>query len=335
MRVGIAGYGLAGRTFHSNLLKGAGFDVAAIMTNNDERRALARDEFPESVLVVSIDELIDEDLDLIVVATKNDVHADHAIAALEAGIPVVVDKPTALSLDEVDEILDAADANDVEVTTFFNRLWDSDSLTLKKAMSEGVLGNIFRMDSRYERFRPQRNSQSWRENTPYEEGGGLLLDLQPHLISTALDWFGPAELMYSSVRSIRGGVDDDVVLVLRHESGIDSYLAVSSIVGAPGPRFRVSGDQGSLIVHDVDKQEALLRLGKHPVDGQWDEDTTSPAFLHQGEHIMSYQGVPGNYGIFYEKVHIALQLGSEFPISQDFIRSVAMIMDQAREESVR
>ena len=236
---------------------------------------------------------------------------------------------------EVDEILDAADANEVEVTTFFNRLWDSDSLTLKKAMSEGVLGNIFRMDSRYERFRPQRNSQSWRENIPHEEGGGLLLDLQPHLISTALDWFGPAELMYSSVRSIRGGVDDDVVLVLRHESGIDSYLAVSSIVGAPGPRFRVSGDQGSLIVHDVDKQEALLRLGKHPVDGQWDEDTTSPAFLHQGEHIMSYQGVPGNYGIFYEKVHIALELGSEFPISQDFIRSVAMIMDQAREESVR
>ena len=335
MRVGIAGYGLAGRTFHSNLLKGAGFDVAAIMTNNDDRRALARDEFPESVLVVSIDELIDEDLDLIVVATRNDVHADYAIAALEAGIPVVVDKPTALSLDEVDEILDAADANDVEVTTFFNRLWDSDSLTLKKAMNEGVLGNVFRLDSRYERFRPQRSSQSWRENIPHEEGGGLLLDLQPHLISTALDWFGPAELMYSSVRSIRGGVDDDVVLVLRHESGVDSYLAVSSIVGAPGPRFRVSGDQGSLIVHDVDKQEALLRLGKHPVEGQWDEDTTSPAFLHKGEHVMSYQGVPGNYGIFYEKVHTALELGSEFPISQDFIRSVAMIMDQAREESVR
>lgn len=335
MRVGIAGYGLAGRTFHSSLLKGAGFDVAAIMTNNDERRALAREEFPESALVVSIDELIDEDLDLIVIATRNDVHADHAIAALEAGIPVVVDKPTALSLDEVDEILDVADANDVEVTTFFNRLWDSDSLTLKKAMSEGVLGNVFRMDSRYERFRPQRNAHSWRENIPHEEGGGLLLDLQPHLISTALDWFGPAELMYSSVRSIRGGVDDDVVLVLRHESGVDSYLAVSSIVGAPGPRFRVSGDQGSLIVHDVDKQEALLRLGKHPRNGQWDDDTTSPAFLHKGEHVMSYEGVPGNYGIFYEKVHIALELGSEFPISQDFIRSVAMIMDQAREESVR
>ena len=167
MRVGIAGYGLAGRTFHSNLLKGAGFDVAAIMTNNDERRALARDEFPESAVVVSIDELIDEDLDLIVVATKNDVHADHAIAALEAGIPVVVDKPTALSLDEVDEILDAADANDVEVTTFFNRLWDSDSLTLKKAMSEGVLGNIFRMDSRYERFRPQRDRKSTRLNSSH------------------------------------------------------------------------------------------------------------------------------------------------------------------------
>ena len=335
MRVGIAGYGLAGRTFHSNLLKGAGFEVAAIMTSNEERRSLAREDFPQSAVVLSIEELVDEDLDLLVVATHNDAHADHAIAGLEAGIPVVVDKPTALSLDEVDEIFDAADANDVEVTTFFNRIWDSDSLTLKKALGEGILGNVFRMDSRYERFRPQRNPQSWRENTPAEDGGGLLLDLQPHLISTALDWFGPAELVYSSVRSIRGEVDDDVVLVLRHESGVDSYLAVSSIIGAPGPRLRVSGDQGSLIVHDVDKQEALLRLGKHPHNGTWDDDTISPAFLHQGDHVMSYQGVPGNYGTFYEKVHIALELGSEFPISQDFIRSVALIMDQAREESVR
>ena len=53
------------------------------------------------------------------------------------------------------------------------------------------------MDSRFERFRPDVNLTSWRENMSVADGGGQLLDLQPHLISTAIDWFGSAHLVTS------------------------------------------------------------------------------------------------------------------------------------------
>lgn len=131
-------------------------------------------------------------------------------------------------------------------------------------ISDGVIGKIFRLESRFERFRKEINPGSWRENQEASEGGGILLDLQPHLLSTALDWFGPAELVSSSLNSIRGGVDDDSVLVLKHASGVDSYLSASAIVGSPGPRVRLIGDKGALIISDLDPQEAILRSGVYP-----------------------------------------------------------------------
>lgn len=233
LRVGIAGYGLAGRYFHAPLLKGCGFDVVGVLTNSTERSQHAVGDFPKVRIVSTIGELLAMQLDLLVVASANLVHAEQALAGIHAGIPVVVDKPMALSFDQTKTIVEASEKEGVPVTVFFNRRWDSDALTLKRVMREGVLGEIFRVDSRFERFRPSVATASWREKYSPQQGGGLLLDLQPHLISTSLDWFGPTKLTYSSVRSIRGGADDDILLVLQHESGVDSYLSASAIIGAP------------------------------------------------------------------------------------------------------
>ena len=167
------------------------------------------------------------------------------------------------------------------LSTYFNRKWDSDSLTIKKVISEGVLGKIFRLESRFEVFRPQLKG-GWRENKNIEQGGGNLLDLQPHLISTALDWFGPAQLISASVRAIRGGSDDDIVLTLKHQSGVDSYLSASAIMGSPGPRIRLVGDKATLVIKDLDPQESLLRSGAIPKDGKWQQSTKSAAFIHTG-----------------------------------------------------
>ncbi|MGA0119775.1 MAG: Gfo/Idh/MocA family protein, partial [Candidatus Nanopelagicaceae bacterium] len=243
MRVGLIGYGLAGRTFHAPLLQASGFFVAAICSRSIEKRGLAHDEFPLATILASAEELVEEDLDLVVVASTNEVHASQAKLALDRGIPVVVDKPMALSYYETLALFEYAQERGVPVTVFFNRLFDSDTLTIKELLQKGEIGEVFRYESRFERFRPELNLQSWRETTPTDLGGGLLLDLQTHLVSIALDIFGPATLEFSSIRKVRGGVDDDVLLVLKHNQGVDSYLSVSAVAGAPGPRVRLSGSQ--------------------------------------------------------------------------------------------
>ncbi len=330
MRVGIAGYGLAGRYFHAPLLKGCGYEVVAIATGNAERASHAQTDFPNVHVVPTITDLVAQKLDLVVVASANIVHAEHALAAINAGIPVVVDKPMGRTYAETLEIISAGDRAQVPVTVFFNRRWDSDSLTIKKVLASGVLGTIHRLDSRFERFRPELNKASWRENMSAAEGGGQLLDLQPHLISTALDWFGKAELVTSTVRSIRGAADDDAVLVLQHESGVLSILSASAVVGAPGPRIRILGSKGALVINELDPQEDLLRAGKIPTGGTWGVSTKSKTFVHRGDEVEEIIGEDGNYATFYTLVAGALAGKNPWPVSNEDALLVAQIIDQAR-----
>lgn len=335
LRVGIAGYGLAGRYFHAPLLKGCGFEVVAIQTSNQERAQHALSDFPSTTVVATIEELVTKDLDLVVVASANLVHAEHALAAINAGIPVVVDKPMGRSYAETELIVNAAKDASVGLSTFFNRRWDSDALTIKKVLASGVLGEVHRIDSRFERFRPDLNAISWRENMSAADGGGQLLDLQPHLISTAIDWFGKAQLITASVRSLRGGADDDSVLVLRHDSGTVSYLSASAVVGAPGPRIRILGTKGALVINELDPQEALLRAGHYPEGGTWTAPTHSRAFIHRGDVVEEIESIPGNYAHFYKAVESAITSGTPWPVANEDALLVARIIDEAREVGTR
>ena len=87
MRVGIAGYGLAGRSFHAPLLKGCGFEVATVLTGNSTRARQAKEDFPLAKVVENFTDFLAQDLDLVVVATANSVHTEHALAAIAAGVP--------------------------------------------------------------------------------------------------------------------------------------------------------------------------------------------------------------------------------------------------------
>lgn len=335
LRAAIIGYGLAGRTFHSQLLKCAGFEISGVMLASDQRKDQLKADFPNAVAVATIKEVIALQPDLVVVASPNSFHAPQAIELLKAKIPIVVDKPMALNAAQTQEIIKVSEQEGVPVTAFFNRRWDSDSLTIKKILSEGTLGNIFRFEARFERFRPLSNPDSWRERLTGAEGGGKLLDLQPHLLSTCIDFFGHGELQYASVRSIRELSDDDSFLVLKHQNNVDSYLSTCEVMGTPGPRIRLTGDKGSLVIQGLDPQEAFLREGVSPENGKWAVDTRTPAFIHRGEEVTEYESVPGDYVQFYLQVKQALMTGSPMPVSTEDALYVAKIIDQARSISVR
>ncbi len=159
--------------------------------------------------------------------------------------------------------------------------------------------------------------------------------MQSHLISTALDYFGPAELVSASVRSIRGGADDDVTVVLRHESGVDSYLAASAVSGAPGPRARLLGSKGALVINELDPQEDALRSGQIPFGGGWSTPMTNTAVIHKGGEVLPVDSVSGNYATFYTLVKEAIETGSPAPVSLYDALRVAEIIEEARAISVR
>src|SRR6266704_3710677 len=95
LRVAIIGYGLAGAVFHAPLIASTpGMTVAAIVTGNPERQERAHRDFPTAAILSSADQLWQEPslYDLIVLATPNRTHVPLGLAAMNAGLPVVIDK---------------------------------------------------------------------------------------------------------------------------------------------------------------------------------------------------------------------------------------------------
>src|SRR5215475_9110855 len=156
VRVGIVGYGLAGREFHGRLLGATrGAAVAAIVTRDPSRRSQAGADHPGAGCFDDVREMLAVGIDLAVIATPNVVHEAAASACLDAGVAVVVDKPIAPTADTAQRIVEHARDLDVPLTVFQNRRWDSDQLTLRRLREEGILGDVLRYESRFERWRPE------------------------------------------------------------------------------------------------------------------------------------------------------------------------------------
>jgi scyllo-inositol 2-dehydrogenase (NADP+) len=214
LRGAIIGYGLAGSVFHAPLISATeGLAVATVVTADGRRREQALRDHPGVHLAPTADELWarSNELDFVVVAAPNAAHAALARRALDAGLPVVVDKPLAPTAAEARDVVKHAESRGVMLTVFQNRRWDSDQRTLRRLLSEGALGDVLRFESRFERWRPQLRADAWREAAGPAEGGGVLIDLGAHLVDQALCLFGPATHVYGEIENRRCASGDDDV----------------------------------------------------------------------------------------------------------------------------
>ncbi len=172
---------------------------------------------------------------------------------------MVCDKPFALDAASARETVLLSEQLQVPLTVYQNRRWDSDFLTVQKALADGALGDAVRFESRFERFAPDPG--------PPASGGGTLLDFGSHLVDQALVLFGPAESVYAEMHTstYTPGIDDDAFIAITNADGMRSQLWGSWRENAPGPRFRVTGTAASYVtVHDMDGQEHLLVAGHSP-----------------------------------------------------------------------
>jgi scyllo-inositol 2-dehydrogenase (NADP+) len=335
LRVAIVGYGLAGSVFHAPLVAATpGLSVATVVTSNAARQDEVRTDHPSAQVVASSDELFAraDEHDLVVVASPNSSHAPLAHAALDAGLPVVVDKPLAVSASEARALIEHAASVGVMLTAFHNRRWDSDHLTLRRLIGAGELGEVTRFESRFERWRPEAREEAWRDTTPPEQGGGVLLDLGPHLIDQALTLFGPAVSVHGEVDARRGGAaDDDAFVAIEHESGVYSHLWMSAVVAAPGPRLRVLGTRAAFVVDALDSQEDALRRGERPGPDWGIEPRSAWGALWHGEP--PGRPVPSERGAWpelYAGVERSLRDGAPPPVDARDALAALEVIEAAR-----
>jgi predicted dehydrogenase len=219
----------------------------------------------------------------------------------------------------------------VLLVPFHNRRWDSDQLTLRKLLDEEALGEVYRYESRFERWRPGADPRAWREGLPPARGGGILLDLGVHLVDQALSLFGPVTSVAGEVEARRGGADDDVFIALHHASGTLSHLSASAVAASPGPRLRVLGSRGAYVVQHLDGQEDSLRRGARPDQpGFGAEPPERWGRLVRGEESEPLPSEPGRWLTFYEGVERAVRTGADPPVRAEDAVAALEVLDRVR-----
>jgi predicted dehydrogenase len=185
-----------------------------------------------------------------------------------------------------------------------------------------VLGDVVRYEARFERWRPVPKSR-WRENLPSDQGGGLLMDLQSHLVDGALDLCGPVRAVYAELASVTTVADDVSFVVLHHRSGVRSHLGATSLAGAPGPRTRVLGRAATYLVADTG--------GEPTAYDEWaDRDDDHRGWLVRGEEKEPVPRAPGGWEDFYPAVVAMVRDGAAPPVPPEDALAVLEVLDAAR-----
>ncbi|MBF9253752.1 oxidoreductase [Pontibacter sp. 172403-2] len=340
INIGLIGFGMAGKTFHSPIIAGVpGLKLKKIRETRKENIAAAQVLYPEAVVVDDVKAIFSDDsIDLVVVASSNTSHAPLAKEALLAGKHVLVEKPFTVTTAEADALLDLAKQQNKVLTVYQSRRWDSDFKTVKKVVDSGLLGNLVTYEAHYDRFRNEIRPNTWKEEAL--PGSGLLYDLGSHLIDQALLLFGLPREITAEIGTQRqhSKIVDNFDLRLHYE-GLKVTLKAGMLVREAGPHFILHGDQGSFIKYGMDVQEAALKAGLSPNDVPdwgiepqelWGNLNTTYRDLHVQGKIESETG---NYRGLYENVYKAILGEAELEVKPEQARNTIRVIELAMQSS--
>lgn len=276
IRTGIIGYGLSGRVFHAPFIDIVdGFEILKISTSNPDKISLAQVRYPSAFIVPDASGIVnDPDIDLVIVTSPNTVHFHWAKEALLADKHVVVEKPFTVTLAEAEELVELSKERNKILTVYHNRRFTSDTKTVKKILTSGILGDVVDYETHFDRYRYEPKPGAWREEDL--PGSGILYDLGSHLIDQSLHFFGMPEAVTAHIKNMRTWAKaDDSFDVKLHYPTHTSTLKSSMVAKIPGPTFQIHGTKGSFVKYGLDVQESELDKGAIPNSPDWGSEPES------------------------------------------------------------
>lgn len=340
VKVGLIGFGMAGRVFHAPTITSVeGLELAMIRETKEPNIEIIKSRYPNATIVNDSKEIFEnKDIDLIVVATPNKTHFSLAKEALLAGKHVVADKPFTVNTPDADELIRLAKEQNKLITAYQSRRFDSDFKTVQKVIEADMLGRIVEYEAHYDRFRNFIRPNTWKEDE--NAGTGLLYDLGSHIIDQALTLFGLPQAIMGDLRTQRtnGKIVDNFEVVL-HYPQLKVTLKSGMLVKEPLPRYIVLGENGSFVKYGIDVQEEALIAGQKPTDnpdwGMEPEDiwgtinTTYKGLDFRGK----VKSEKGDYVGYYQNVYEAICGNAELAVKPEQARNVIKVIELAMQSS--
>lgn len=295
----------------------------------------AQDKAREASLTVynSLEQVLkDVSVEAVLIATPNDVHKALSIAALRAGKQVICEKPVAMNVGELDDILAVAAETGNTFMVHQNRRWDPDFLVIRELYQNGQIGDLFQIESRVQGANGIPGD--WREQA--EHGGGMLLDWGVHLIDQIL-WLidNPVKSMAADFSYVLGQeVDDGFILYLTFENGIRSLIEVGTTNYSQLPRWYVKGLNGAAKIDDWDLSGEIVVATNQA-------DLVAPAPIKAGVGLTKTMAPPSEeatkkvaitevlpeFPSFYQNFYDVLRNGAAPIVKNDEVRKVLSLID--------
>ena len=331
IKTALLSYGMSGKVFHAPFLTlHSGFELIGSWERSQKK---IQEDYPHAKSYSSLEALLEDAIDLVVVNTPVATHFEYAKKALQAGKHVVVEKAFTTTVAEAEELNALAKEKGLKLAVFQNRRWDSDFKTVKAIFTEGILGDVVEAEFHFDRYNPNLSPKQHKE-TP-TAGAGILKDLGPHLIDQALYLFGFPNAVFADIRISRDhSVVDDCIDILLYYATFRVRLKAGFFVREAIPSYVIHGKKGSFLKTRGDVQEDELKAGKKPNVLDWGKESSEKeGVLHtEIDGKIVYSKVPtmaGNYYDFFDGLYNSIIKNHEEPVTAEEGIKVMRIIEAA------
>ena len=335
IKTALLSYGMSGKVFHAPFLSiHPGFELIGSW---ERTKKLINNDFPKVKSYATIEELLQDDVDIVVVNTPVETHYEYAKKVLLAGKHAIVEKAFTTTVAQAQELLALAKEKGLKLAVFQNRRLDSDFKTVQKIISDEVLGEIVEAEFHFDRYNPLLSAKQHKETI--NSGAGILKDLGPHIIDQALCLFGLPNSVFADIRITREhSLVDDYIDILLYYDTFRVRLKAGFFVREANPAYVIHGKKGSFLKHRGDIQEDELKLGKKPNLTNWGtEPIELEGLLHteiDGEIVKkTVPTLQGNYYDFFDGVYNSIINDTIEPVTAKDGVHVMQIIEAAIQSS--
>jgi len=337
IKTALLSYGMSGKVFHAPFLNfHTGFEL---LGSWERSKKLIHQDFPALKSYTSIEEVLQDDVDLVIVNTPVETHYEYAKEVLLAGKHAIVEKAFTTTVAQAQELAAIAKEKRLKLAVFQNRRWDSDFKTVQKIISDNVLGEIVEAEFHFDRYNPILSPKQHKETA--NSGAGILKDLGPHLIDQALCLFGLPQSVFADIRITREhSLVDDYIDILLYYSNFRVRLKAGFFVREAIPAYVIHGKKGSFLKPRGDVQEDELKAGNKPNLETWGtESIEKRGLLHteiNGEIIQEIiSTLQGNYYDFFDGIYHSIVNDLTEPVTAQDGLHVMQIIEAAIQSSAQ
>ncbi len=249
LKCGVVGLGRIGWSHHcQKIQEREDLELVCVVDPLAERREEAITTFKAKAFSTIEEAMGNLNLDLLVIASPSKFHAEQTIKALNAGIHVLVEKPMAATLEEMDEMIATSRKKGKVLAVHQQHRFAADYVQLTEILDSGILGKVHRIIHRYYGFNRRSDWQSLKRM-----GGGTLSNTGPHGIDMLLGILGgKAELLFADLRKVAtvGDAEDVAILLFKGGNGELVEFELNSAAAFPAATWYIMGEAGSLTYQD-------------------------------------------------------------------------------------